>query len=300
FPDRASDPVSSFTYREILTLDAGSWFNESYPDRARNSYNGLKIATLEQLINIAEGKNPDGTADKNDGGNRPGLYLETKKAFLFPGIEKDLHDMLEERGWLTPKNNPALTEGRVNIGEQKGRLVLQTFQPSSLPLLNQYMPDVPKTYLVELWDEEPGFPQEGPDMAKDLSRTHGPVRKITGEWTELAKSRRTAVVKSKENFRMWIEWAKANGATGTGPSMDVKSGEFSNLVLPWMNDMTHELSLYIHAWTIDEMEEIHATRLLGIEGIFTNRADVAIRYFKKNDKLTSTATKEEIFRRYGF
>lgn len=47
FPERAKDPVSTFTLAELKQLDAGSWFNKAYPDRARPGFVGLKILTLE-------------------------------------------------------------------------------------------------------------------------------------------------------------------------------------------------------------------------------------------------------------
>ncbi|EPM99943.1 glycerophosphodiester phosphodiesterase, partial [Pseudomonas syringae pv. actinidiae ICMP 18804] len=71
---------------------AGSWFNKAYPDRARDSYNGLQILTLDEVIDIAEG-----------GANKPGLYIETKVPNKFPGVEADLKKVLAKRGWLTQR-----------------------------------------------------------------------------------------------------------------------------------------------------------------------------------------------------
>src|SRR5699024_11134330 len=89
FPARADDPVSSFTLAELKQLDAGSWFNKALPDRARDSFVGLKILTLRELMQIA-----------SSGDNQPGLYLETKAPDLFPGIEKDLAQLLREQHWI--------------------------------------------------------------------------------------------------------------------------------------------------------------------------------------------------------
>ncbi|RMN94095.1 Glycerophosphoryl diester phosphodiesterase [Pseudomonas cannabina] len=75
FPTRVKDPVSSFTLAELKQLDAGSWFNKAYPDRARDSYAGLQILTLDEVIDIAEG-----------GANKPGLYIETKVPNKIPGV----------------------------------------------------------------------------------------------------------------------------------------------------------------------------------------------------------------------
>ena len=37
FPERKDSPVSAFTLAELKSLDAGSWFNQAYPARARSS-----------------------------------------------------------------------------------------------------------------------------------------------------------------------------------------------------------------------------------------------------------------------
>lgn len=82
FPERKDSPATAFTMAELKTLDAGSWFNSKYPDRARPSYAGLKILTLDEIIDIARA-NPQ---------HKPGLYIETKEPQLFPGIEHDLKE----------------------------------------------------------------------------------------------------------------------------------------------------------------------------------------------------------------
>ena len=60
------------------------------------AFAGLKILTLDEVIDIAEG-----------GVNKPGLYLETKVPKQFPGIEKDLKAQLQRHGWLAPRTAPA-------------------------------------------------------------------------------------------------------------------------------------------------------------------------------------------------
>ncbi|WP_205619353.1 glycerophosphodiester phosphodiesterase family protein [Salinivibrio socompensis] len=54
YPERADDPVNTFTWAELEKLDAGSWYNESYPERARESFRGLQLVTLDQVREIAE------------------------------------------------------------------------------------------------------------------------------------------------------------------------------------------------------------------------------------------------------
>jgi len=125
FPNRADDPVSSFTWDELQQLDAGTWYNKMYPDLARDKYSDLKIISLNQLIDIAEG-----------GQNKPGIYLETKHPQLFPNIEAELKALLQQRGWYQQK-----------FSNGKPKVILQTFSAESLALLHQHFPETPLCYL---------------------------------------------------------------------------------------------------------------------------------------------------------
>jgi glycerophosphoryl diester phosphodiesterase len=41
-------PVITKTLEQIKTCDVGSWFNEAYPQYAKDGYVGLRICTLEE------------------------------------------------------------------------------------------------------------------------------------------------------------------------------------------------------------------------------------------------------------
>jgi glycerophosphoryl diester phosphodiesterase len=42
--------VRDKTLEEMKQLDTGSWFNEEYPELAKDSYKGLKVQTLEEIF----------------------------------------------------------------------------------------------------------------------------------------------------------------------------------------------------------------------------------------------------------
>lgn len=130
FPGRENDPIDTFTYEELQQLDAGSWFNTAYPDRARPSFAGLRILTLEELIAIA-------LADE-DG---PGLYLETKSAHRHGGYEEEIVRVLREAGLIDANGNPA------GAAEGRARVVFQSFYPESLAALQRLAPGVPRVLL---------------------------------------------------------------------------------------------------------------------------------------------------------
>ena len=310
FPDRIDSPASQFTLAEIKTLDAGSWFNKVFPSRRRDSFVNAKILTLDEFINIAQGKRANGQHDPKSLGHLPGIYLETKEPALFPGIEFDLFKKLLSRGLLsTDIGNRSDNQGPsrsqlVTVGKGRSKVVLQTFQPASLVQLKKHMPNVPKVFLLWLYAEDRNFNQD--DRGVDLSKTYGPllspIEKIPGELDSQYFGR--TAVKSQDNFKKWITWAKENGADCTGPSAKlagwndpVKGFEsYFDLLLPWMNQFTHETGMCIHAYSLDEIEDLEMAKEKGVDGVITNRPEVALDFFGR----TSTNSIEAISRQYGF
>ncbi|WP_030132587.1 glycerophosphodiester phosphodiesterase [Pseudomonas sp. QTF5] len=259
FPERKDSLANEFTIAELKTLDAGSWFNSAYPDRARPSYAGLKILTLDEIIDIAQG-NPL---------HKPGLYIETKEPKQFPGIERDLKDKLQDRGWLSPTGSK-LAKSNLAVGQGKGKVVLQTFEKNSLELLEKEMPQVPKILL--LWVGEGSIePKSKVSFAES-----GDKDKAT--WYARQEP------KDKAEFQQWVEYAKAQGAIGTGPSAALTQGgdqSYSDLVQPWMNQYTHDQGLLVHVYTIDDAVDYQKVADAGVDGIFTNRASELLKFYKR-------------------
>ncbi|MFS2072299.1 glycerophosphodiester phosphodiesterase [Pseudomonas sp. CT11-2] len=259
FPERKDSPANEFTIAELKTLDAGSWFNTAYPDRARPGYVGLKILTLDEIIDIAQG-NPL---------HKPGLYIETKEPKQFPGIERDLKDKLQDRGWLSPTGSK-LAKSNLAVGQGKGKVVLQTFEKSSLELLEKEMPQVPKILL--LWVGEGSIEPK----SKVAFAESGDKDKAT----YYAKQE----PKDKAEFQQWVEYAKSQGAIGTGPSAALTKGgdqSYSDLVKPWMNQFTHDQGMLVHVYTIDDAVDYQKVTDAGVDGIFTNRASELLKFYKR-------------------
>lgn len=75
--------------------------------------------------------------DEQDTGNRPGVYIEFKESWLNPGnMEQRVYDILDEEGWNIITKPATETEfyknGRVNIGNTNGKVILQTFSFDAL------------------------------------------------------------------------------------------------------------------------------------------------------------------------
>ena len=279
FPDRASSPVSLFTLKELRMLDAGSSFNTKNPERACLKFQGQKIATLEEVIKIAEGywikKDKEGNPvkkrdekgnwngfyvyerDPKDNGNRPGIYPETKNPILFPGIEKVLARQLSEMGWLITEHPQIIHtyKGKIGVANTDGRVILQTFSRKSAVELEKYIGGIPKCFLVS---------------------TSG--KKI-----------------NKETVIERINFAVKHNFQIIGPNKNIN----------FDMELCHQAGLLIHPYSFDSVEQLkkyhgdyfyekdesvfenpHRIAKKGyrpnpymfIDGVFTNRADLSLKY----------------------
>lgn len=164
-PARAAATVDQLTWDELSSLDAGSWFNAAFPERARAGYAGTRLARLDEVIEVAE------RGGAGLGGQGPGLYIETKAASRFPGIEADLVAALRARGWLEPRASGA-----------PARVIFQSFEADSLEKLRALAPDVPRVLLV---DQEMGEAQGWEALvaqAVALDADMGPVGYLGWPW----------------------------------------------------------------------------------------------------------------------
>ena len=109
-PGRAPWRVGDLTYRELLRLDAGSWFSPAYAAE--------RIPTLEQAIELLR----DGDT---------GLLLEVKKPARQPGIEADIRAALRR----FPRFVAAAASDR--------RLVVQSFDHGAMRRFAALEPAVP-------------------------------------------------------------------------------------------------------------------------------------------------------------
>lgn len=74
--------VRYMTLSELKKLDAGSWFNEKYPERGDARFIGLQIPTLEEIFQRY--------------GRKTNYLIEIKATDKYPGIEEKLLAILEK------------------------------------------------------------------------------------------------------------------------------------------------------------------------------------------------------------
>ncbi|MBW7858660.1 MAG: glycerophosphodiester phosphodiesterase [Leptonema sp. (in: Bacteria)] len=246
FPDRAHNTIDTFTFAELQQLDLGSWFNKAHPEFARPSFVGLKFLTLKELIDIAE-----------SGENRPGLYLETKSALRYPGVEKEIIDLLTQRGWIS-KTDITLKPGMIyssldkdgaapiRVADGPGKVILQSFEDESVRIMKELAPNVPRVYLVdqELEAEKGGW-KALIDIAKSHDADLGPI-----------------------GYQAWS----------------------------WRNKEAHKNGVIVHHYTIDKPWQMKLLRYMGTDGIFTNRADIALEVYRGQKMLPI----EEYFKKINY
>ncbi|WP_307439402.1 glycerophosphodiester phosphodiesterase [Bacillus sp. V2I10] len=183
--DRTTDGtglVKDYTLEQIKQLDAGSWFNEKYPQYANPDYAGLKVPTLEEVFQKF-GKNAK-------------YYIETKSPEVYPGMEKELLRLVND----------------YNINNNT--LLVQSFSSLSLKTMNELDPSVK---LVQLLSYKTNAVITDAEIAaiKQYAMGVGPnytylnqdyVQKVAGSGLEI----HPYTVNDKETMKKLIDW----GVTG--------------------------------------------------------------------------------------
>ncbi|WP_280771653.1 glycerophosphodiester phosphodiesterase family protein [Salipaludibacillus daqingensis] len=152
--DRTTDgegEIGDHTLEELKEFDAGSWFNEEYPDQADESFEGVEILTLEEIFDeFGESKN---------------YYIETKSTYLNEDMEEPLVELVEEYGF-----------------DEAGNVLIQSFHQDSLEKINKLNGSIPLVQL--LWwevDEETG------EMEEWLDITPAPENMTEEDFAEIAE-----------------------------------------------------------------------------------------------------------------
>ena len=277
--------TKSYFYEELMMLDAGTWFNEDMPEQAREAFSTQKqyVSSLEDQIMYAEGKmlkrdangdrvytltgtwdpaNPhtcltytfEYVDDPQDTGNRPGIYLEFKESWLNPSnFEQMVYDELDRLGWnviTAPEadNAPFYVNGKVNVGNTNGKVILQTFSWESLRRSAElYKGQIPMCFL--LWHDQITPTQYASyiDIAVDnLAHIIGPS--IAGA--------------PNNYFEMNAPWMH---------DMIRRAGLLNH---PYSFDTMEQMHVYFGDWHYGESD--FAAPYL--DGLFTNRTELTLQY----------------------
>lgn len=138
---------------QLRRCEVGSWFNAEYPDRAKASYVGAGIPTLDSVLTRYAG--------------RARFYIETKNPADAPGMEDSLLAVLRRHRLV----------GR---GADEGRVMVQSFSAASLTRLHALEPRLP---LVQLWDDDIPADSLAPllDRVRRYAVGFGPARRLVSQ-----------------------------------------------------------------------------------------------------------------------
>ncbi|RSD24414.1 glycerophosphodiester phosphodiesterase [Mesobacillus subterraneus] len=116
--------VKELNVADLKKLDAGSWFNEAYPERAKLEYMGLQVPTLPEILERF------GTDAK--------FFIETKSPEDYPGMEEKLIETLYEYNL---------------IGDQLpfDKIMIQSFSVESLKKIHEMDDSIPLIQLLSYY-----------------------------------------------------------------------------------------------------------------------------------------------------
>ena len=189
-------------------------------------------------------------ADPADGGHRPGIYIEFKEPEVNPeDMELRVYDILDDAGWniiTSPATEKEFyKDGKVQVGKTAGKVILQTFSPASLVRANAvFKGKLPMCFL--LW---PPCPEEIPGGDLD----------------------------TPEGFQAILDWAKANGANISGPSISGEPNNYSELNNAWQADLVRKAGMLNHPYSFDSVVQMEEQTSRS-DGFFTNRSDLTLQY----------------------
>lgn len=155
--------VREKTLTQLKTCDVGSWFNETYPEYAKDSYVGLKIPTLEEVFRKYRGS--------------VNYYIETKSPESAPGMEEELLRLMD-RYHLTKQ------------AERNRQVLIQSFSPASLQKIHSINPNLPLIQLYTDADNTSQTVQAQLDLAATYAVGVGPsMNDVDSSLTEAAHDR---------------------------------------------------------------------------------------------------------------
>lgn len=147
-PGDCTGLVRTKTLAQVKTCDVGTWFNETYPQYAREEYVGLRIPTLEEVFQRY--------------GKKANYYIETKNPLAAPGMEEELLRLMDTYNLREP-------------AAKKWQVLIQSFSPESLQKIYALDPALP---LIQLFygTETSQTIQARLDAVKDYAVGIGPSK----------------------------------------------------------------------------------------------------------------------------
>lgn len=113
--------VKDYTLEELKKLNAGKWFNDTYPDFANVAYEKVRVPTLREIF--------------DNFGDRVNYYIEMKSPKIYEEMEEELLALLEEYSLL-------------NHEKEVPKVIVQSFNRASLIEFHELEPSIPLIQLL--------------------------------------------------------------------------------------------------------------------------------------------------------
>ncbi|WNF25211.1 glycerophosphodiester phosphodiesterase [Mesobacillus jeotgali] len=197
--DRTTDKkglVKNLTLKEIKKLDAGSWFNEDYPDKKNTVFTGLQIPTLREVLSRF--------------GSNSKFFIETKSPEVYPGMEEKLIDILNEYN--------------LTGAQPFGNVIVQSFSAESLRKIHQMDDSIPLVQLLSYYAPAVITDQEVRKIKEYAvgvglhytAVSPGYIQKVTGSGLMIFPY----TVNEKEDMKMLLEWGVSGMFTNYPDRLD--------------------------------------------------------------------------------
>ena len=219
-------------------------------------------------------------------GNIPGIYLEFKAPWLNPGdFEQRVYDELDrlDMNIITKPasaNEPFYKNGKVNVGETNGKVVLQTFSTQSMGRVKDvFEGKVPMCFL--LWPN---------GHTEDL-----------------------------EGYASAINLAVSENAHIIGPCISGAPNNYPEMNYPWMHAIIKKAGMINHPYSFDTTDQMRINfgnynfgntggslyQAPYLDAMFTNRSELTIDFFITNKVRyegapTSVPNSNELLTKLGY
>jgi len=293
--------AASYYYAELLTLDAGSWFNEARPEQARAAYAGSQyVSALQDQIAYAEGR----MLKRDANGHRvlPFALKPSCEGKTLAQIRSEAKENGKYMEFLDYDFAGAYTDDPADSGHRPG-IYIEFKEPEVNPEdMEQRVYDILDASSWNIITREPEETAFYKDGKVQVGKTRGKVILQTFSTESLVRA--NAIFKGRlpmcfllwppcpedipggdleteDGFRAILKWAKANGANISGPSISGAPNNYSELNHQWQADLVHEAGMLNHPYSFDSLEQMEEQTARS-DGFFTNRSDLTLQYLIDN------------------
>ncbi|HAG16497.1 MAG TPA: glycerophosphodiester phosphodiesterase [Bacteroidales bacterium] len=315
FPKDTIYQAGNYSYEELMILDAGTWFNQNFPDRARLNFSAeAQVEKTNQKAFSFSGLDISGDLEPKNALVHPDIhifvggkqYISTLEDVLMmakgwrlarDNHGKRLYDKIENEGKTTYRFYYVKDEN--DLGHRPG-VYIETKEPELYPEVEIQLSD----FLSKVgWNiaEKPSNPKEpfyksskvnsGNTNGKIVLQTFSPksLENLNQQFKGkvplcflLWKGDENFLQSDSVSYKKNIDFAIVNQAHFIGPSIGGVPNNYTDLLEPWQAEMIHSSGMKIHAYSFDTefQTEKYASRS---DAMFTNRSELTIAFYKNRD-----------------